>query len=481
MIEGSGLSEELRRRIDRGDFRFDRWKDRLEARSTSRLLTPRWFPLIPHPECVRMIRSPARFKIALAGRRSGKTEWWMRDFVIDAMTPNKVANRNFAIMAPTRDQVKRIFWKHLKALAPRASLAKPPLETELTLQFVTGTTLMLVGMDKPQRLEGIDIQRALLDEYADWKEGAWEDSVEPTLRTPGREGRAAFIGRPRSRNHFWRLIQEFGLNQERSEWDFFHWRSSDIMAESEILDAKATSDPRSYARNYDALFQDDAGRAYYCFDRIRHAVEPVKYDPNRPLILCFDFNRKPGVCAYVQEYSYTGPRSNVAREFTGVFGEVWISDDSTSEKVARRVALDFSPDGRYGKHNSKVYLEGDATGGAKGSAKVAGSDWDIILSVLRGHFPEVYRRFPRANPQELVRINAMNTRLLKADGTVSLLIDPVGCPHVVQDLEEVTWDSTGTELLKEQGGPLTHISDAIGYYIARKWPIVPVSAGVISV
>lgn len=27
------------------------------------------------------------------------------------------------------------------------------------------------------------------------------------------------------------------------------------------------------------------------------------------------------------------------------------------------------------------------------------------------------------------------------------------------------------ELLKEQGGPLTHLSDGLGYYVAQKFPI----------
>jgi hypothetical protein len=428
-----------------------------------------------------MITSPARFKVAIAGRGSGKTEWWMREVVRRAWSKSAIPNSNFAIMAPTRDQVKRIYWKSLKALVPRSAIVKDPSETELSFEFTSGTTLMLVGMDKPQRLEGIDLQLALLDEYADWKEGAWEDSVEPTLRRIGREGVAIFIGRPRSRNHFWRLVQDYALNPDLPEWDYFHWRSADIMTEAEIAQAKRIHDPRGYARNYEAKFEDDGGRVYYCFDRQKHALESLRYNPAKPLILCFDFNRKPGVCAYVQEMEYSGTRKDVAREYTGVFGEVWIPDDSNSEKVALRVVADFSEGGKFGRHskNVPVYLEGDATGGAKGSAKIAGSDWDIIMLRLKasGVFGPVYNRVPESNPAERARINAVNARLLTADGTVKMLVDPNNAPHVVEDFEQVAWDKSGTEIEKEQGGPLTHISDGCGYYIFRRHPIVPPSTG----
>lgn len=474
MTRSEPLSPRLRAMLAAGAYRFDRWASYIEAaRKAQQVLTPRWYPLIPHPECVRMLTSPARFKVALAGRRSGKTEWWMRDIASDAWTPQRWPQANFGIFAPTYNQVKRIYWKPLKSLIPRAYLKKDPNETELSFEFTSGVTLMLVGMDKPQRIEGTDFQRVLLDEYADWKPGAWEDSIFPMLQTAGREGSAVFIGRPRSRNHFWHLIHDYAQNEEMDDWDFFHWKSSDILSEKEIALAKASTDPKTYARNYDAKFADDGGRVYYCFESKLHAVEPVRYDPGRPLVLCFDFNRKPGVCAYVQELPYKGPRSFVSREYTGVVGEAWISDDSNSDKVACKVLEDFGPGGKFGPPRApvEIFLEGDATGGSGGSAKVAGSDWDIIAARLATRFPSgVANRVPKHNPTERARINAVNTRLKRADGTVSLLIDPTNAPHLLEDLDQVSYDKSGMEIAKEQGGPLTHISDALGYYIEREWP-----------
>src|SRR5690349_20851433 len=82
-------------------------------------LTPRWYPLVPHPEHMRLINSPARFKVVPAGRRSGKTERANRNLVIQAFRESLQGTwmdyRYFAA-APTRDQARGIFWSDLKAL-----------------------------------------------------------------------------------------------------------------------------------------------------------------------------------------------------------------------------------------------------------------------------------------------------------------------------------------------------------------------------
>src|SRR5690349_58188 len=91
-------------------------------------LTPRWRPLRYHPEQCRLERSPARFKIVPAGRRSGKTEIAKRELVLSLwdcyVKPRPWDDPRFFAAGPTRDQAKRIFWKDVKALTPPAWVAK---------------------------------------------------------------------------------------------------------------------------------------------------------------------------------------------------------------------------------------------------------------------------------------------------------------------------------------------------------------------
>ena len=152
--------------------------------------------------------------------------------------------------------------------------------------------------------------------------------------------------------------------------------------------------------------------------------------------------------------------------------EVWIPQDSNTQRVCREVVE------RYGSHLGDVIAYGDATGGAKGTAKVEGSDWDIIEKVLRPIFGQPRTRpgrgdfevrIPNANPRERVRINAMNSRLQSADGKVHLLVDP-RCKHVIQDVEGVTYRQGTSEIDKKSSPTLTHLSDALGYYVNYEFP-----------
>jgi hypothetical protein len=176
------------------------------------------------------------------------------------------------------------------------------------------------------------------------------------------------------------------------------------------------------------------------------------------LIFCFDFNINPGVAAVCQETA----------DGTAVIGEVWIPRNSNTELVCRRLLAD------WGEHAGAVECYGDATGGAGGSAKVAGSDWDLVRSTLRPVFGNrIVFRVPRANPRERARINSVNSRLKSADKQYRLFIDYRKARHVADDLDGVALLEGGSgEIDKEHGDKtLSHISDALGYYVAYAFPV----------
>ena len=429
-------------------------------------LTPRWTPMWPHPEQQRLVNSPARFKVVVAGGRSGKTELMKREGVVAAMM-NPLTDGRVIFAAPTRDQAKEIYWEDLKALVPQTFMARDPRETELNIKLIHGPEIRVVGMDKPQRIEGKPIDWVCLDEYRDMKKEAWESRVSPMLSTRGRPpGQARLIGRPGPRNHYYRLFKS-ALTGDDPEWDAFHWASEDILTAEEIASAKRRMDKQSYRREYGGEFIDYEGRAYYAFKDTIHAREQLKYDPRLPLIFCFDFNVSPGVAVVIQEQAYKGDNPRVNDVVTAVIGEVWIPEFSKTPIVCNKLIHDWK------HHEGEVYLYGDATGGAKGTAKTDGSDWDIIKSHLRPVFGgRMINEVPRSNPRERVRLNAVNARLESADGMVSMLVDPIRASHVVDDLEGVVLHPGGSgEILKKPGDILTHISDALGYYIVKRHPI----------
>lgn len=431
-----------------------------------------WPILRKHREQSRLWRSQSRFNVVPAGRRSGKTEiCGKRKLILRSLIGTPYPDPRFFVAAPTRDQVKRIYWRDLKRMLPPEFRSKPPSESQLILHVINGAEIHCLGMDKPERIEGTPWDGGILDEYGNMKKQTWEEHVRAALSD--RNGWCDFIGVPEGRNHYYDLYKEAQARclEETSkgkipEWDTFWWKSADILPPEEIESAKRDLDELTFLQEYEASFINFTGRAYYSFDERRHCTR-LEYNPDGDLEFCFDFNVSPGVAVVVQEQWLPTSR----KEETwgdGVIGEVWIPRNSNTIRVCDRLIKD------WGKHRGLIYCFGDQTGGAKGTAKILGSDWQLIKDKLWNHFGSERVKFniPPANPRERDRVNAVNSRLLSVSGDVRMMVDPSRAPHTIKDLEGVVTIEGGTgEIDKSSNPELTHLTDAIGYRVWRKYPV----------
>lgn len=432
------------------------------------LLTPRWAKLDFHKEQYRLRKEKRRFKCCAAGRRSGKTEIAKRKIVKDAAGFTKAENGRFICAAPTRTQAKDIYWRDLKSLVPRYWLAdwmpKPISESELTINLCNGARLEVRGMDAPERVEGDPIDGIILDEYANMKKGVWTNHVRPGLTTKGRPlGWAWLIGVPEGRNHYYETCERA---KHLEDWDFYSWFSSDILPPEEIAAAREELDELTFKQEYEADFVTFAGRAYYSYDPNLHVEKLHDYYNDRDdLYFCFDFNVEPGICGIVQEMEYLGVNGACSEIITACFDEVYIPTNSTTPRVCEQLVK------KYGNHKGKVVCFGDPAGGARGTAKVAGSDWEIIKDILGKVFGNrLSFEVTKAAPSERSRVNAVNSRLKSSTGVVRMLIDPIKAKHTSVDFDTVQTDSEGY-IDKRTNKMLTHLSDGIGYYIHRRFPI----------
>jgi hypothetical protein len=426
-------------------------------------LTPRWTELRFHPIQLAYQASPHRFNTVPAGRRSGKTELAKRKLVRLAIGASTFEKPRYFAAAPTRQQAKRIFWQDLKEMLSPWMQGGQPSETELTIRLVNGAEIHVLGLDRPERIEGTPWDGGILDEYGNMRPEVWACHIRPALAD--RNGWCDLIGVPEGRNHYYDTVlaartsmQKFGPT---SEWGCFHWVSADILPETEVAAARRDLDPLTFAQEYEASFVNFAGRAYYAFSPAEHCA-PLAYDRRQPLIFCFDFNVAPGVAVICQEQRL--PNGEFG---TGVIGEVHIPNNSTTQAVCRKLLAD------WGGHEGWVRCYGDATGGARGSSRVQGSDWDLIRAELRPRFQDrLSLKAPAANPPERARLNAVNARLKNGDGAVRLMVDGARAGHVVKDLDGVRLLAGGAgEIDKRADDRLSHLSDALGYYIVAEFPL----------
>ena len=429
-------------------------------------------PLQYHAIQSQLYHEQRRFKVAPAGRRSGKTELSKRKVIDRATDGTRFSSARFFCGAPTRDQAKRIFWTDLKKYTPKF-LIKDISESALVISLINDSEIHVLGFDKPERVEGTPWDGGVLDEYGNMKPEVWPEHVRPALSD--RLGWCWMIGVPEGRNHYYDLFSD-ALKPETLDWGGYTWFSEDILPPEEIAAAKRDLDLLTYEQEYEASFVTFEGRAYYSFsDRNKRKTD---YDPEADLILCLDFNVSPGVAAIIQEEVILTPDGVIVKgqSRTLVIDEVYIRRGSNTLKVCEAFIK------RYSGHEGDVYVYGDATGGAAGTGKVLGSDWELVEQALRPVFGDrLFFMVPKANPREKLRINAVNSRIKSVSGLRRLFVDPNGAPMVVKDFEGVRFAKDGTgEIDKKKDRMLTHLTDAIGYYIVKEFPIVSVQEGMVA-
>jgi hypothetical protein len=414
----------------------------------------RWYPLIDHPVQVALINEDVRFKVVPAGRRSGKTERAKRFIVKQALA---VPDRYF-VAAPTRDQVKRIYWQDLKLLSPPPSVKNVPLETELTINYVNGSSITLVGLDQPQRIEGDYWGGGIIDEIADTKPGTWENHVSPALDTvnptrPNYRAWAWLIGVPDGLNHYYDLA-EYARSSKDPDWKLYTWKSSDILPSDVIEAAKRRMPRKAYLQEYEASFQTASGRIYEDYSERNYTSETI--EPHEQLMWAHDFNYSPmsSVIAVKREGSY-----------------FCLDEIVLISAVARQSALEFVD--RYKDHGNKVIkLYGDPAGKA-GEKHGQQSNYTEMEAVLRDHGWTVERKVKMSAPAIRDRQNAVRSKLLNAMDETSLYVNTVKCPYMHKGL--ATCELKEGSSFIEEASDYQHITTALGYMIEYEDGIKPVT------
>lgn len=412
----------------------------------------RWYPLIDIPEQIRLVNEDYRFKVVPAGRRSGKTERAKRYIVKKALSnPNEA----YFIAAPTRDQVKKIYWADMKRLCPDAFIEGSPSETELTIRFQNGTYIQLIGLDKPERIEGIFWSGGVIDEIADIKPDAWGAHIRPALDTfnPTRPEYKAWcwlIGVPDGLNHYYDMAM-YAKSGADEEWGYYHWVTADILPEDRIASAKRQMSPKQFKQEYEASFENATGRVYEDYSDKNHTDKT--YDDSRPIIWAHDFNYTPMSSVIIQEY-----------------GDVSCCVDEIilESAVAKNAAMEFVE--RYKDSKIKqVYLYGDAAGRA-GEKHGHESSWTMIKDVLKDEGWKIYDRVPRANMSIVDGQNSLRARIMNAYGEINFYVNPAKCKYADKGLS-TTQLKKGSSF-QEEDSDYQHITTAMRYYTKPRFPLV---------
>lgn len=416
----------------------------------------RWYPLKDHPvqlALVDAVPNGIRFPLAPAGRRSGKTERFKRFLVKQA---SRVPGSYFAA-APTHDQAKKIFWNDLKAFTLSALHPKPPSESERIIFLPTPngiSDIHVIGLDKPQRIEGIPWKGGGIDEFADIKEGAWEENILPALNTvnpldPDYRAWCWLLGVPDGLNHYFDLCEKAEHGGDPN-FKVFHWKSAEILPADVIDAARRAMSARQFRQEFEASFETASGRVYEDYGKDNYTDAVIL--PHEQLRWYHDFN-----------YTPLSSGIGVIRD-----GKVYCLEEIVlSSAVSRQSALEFVE--RYKDHkNRHVVLYGDPNG-KDGEKHGQASDYLEMEKVLRDHGWTHTRRVKPSTISIKDGQNAVRAKIRNAAGEVSLFVNPHTAPTTHKSLATVQLKEGSTFI--EAESDVQHIGTAVRYFIDFEFPV----------
>jgi hypothetical protein len=389
-----------------------------------------------------------RFIVLPAGRRSRKTLIGRRKVFNTAL---ENAQHRYFYGAPTHKQAKDIFWNTLKRDSTYFRIDKS--DSDLMVKLINGTEIHVVGLDKPERIEGQIWHGCLITEVGNLKPDAWGAHIRPALSDT--DGFALLDGVPEGMNHYYDLALyaagnaipttlpvdgAYAENPEDQEWAYYHWFSSDVLKPAEIEAAKRQLDEKTYRQEYEGSFESFAGLAYYAFGK--HNLDLVTEDHNKQVHIGMDFNVDP----------MTATLGHIVGDEYRQFGEVWLENSNTYEM--RDHLIDRFRDPR------RLTVYPDATGKARESNATK-----TDLAILRDAGIRVLAK--TVNPRQKDRVNAVNSVLQH----VRWKINPQECPKTINDLNRRQRTADGRLNKEQEKEKIGHISDGGGYLISYNWPV----------
>lgn len=273
------------------------------VQGTSALAVNMWANYKPHTKQIQFHKSKARFKVLLAGRRSGKTYAAAREFVRRILQDHARAAKVGRIWDPgDRDEQtgepKPLL--HYWAVAPSHPIGKVQrrevfdvlkgkklvasyVRTRGELWLHGGILVEFKSAEDPDSLVGAGLHGMWIDEAARLKPDAWTGNLQPTLAD--NQGWGLFSTTPLGRNWFDEEIVRRADPEDiikDPDYDLFQFTSLDNTTKpglaEEVEKAKTRLPRRYFLREYMASRDAFAGQIYDEFSRSTHVV-PLQKAP----------------------------------------------------------------------------------------------------------------------------------------------------------------------------------------------------------
>ena len=247
---------------------------------------------LPRPHQEILHSKLKRFNVLVCHRRFGKTVFSINE-MLDQGLRNPKRNPQYAYVAPTYGQAKRVAWQILKDAVikiPGVVINESELRVDIPRKddFIR---FILLGAENPDSLRGIYLDGCILDEFATMDPVAWTQVIRPALSD--RRGWAIFISTPKGANHFQKMYL-VAREENNKDWFAAVFKASEtkILAQEELEAARATMSPEEFEQEYECSFTAALVGAYFGKEMGRaqeeNRVLNFPLEPGIPVDLGFD-------------------------------------------------------------------------------------------------------------------------------------------------------------------------------------------------
>lgn len=214
-----------------------------------------------HSEQVKVVTSPARFKVIRAGRRSGKTLLECEDMCYTAMEQD---NSPVFYIAPTQTQARSIIWEMLKnRLAGVGDANEQRLEMKVPTRDGGKSLIAIAGWENRENFRGRKAKKTYFDELDTMRDFflGWQEIFRPALVDYA--GEAWFSGTPKKENPNLRRMEK--VAEVDPDYEAFHFTSYDnpYIPKKEIDKSREEMDFETFQQEIMADYIDNQGALFH--------------------------------------------------------------------------------------------------------------------------------------------------------------------------------------------------------------------------
>ena len=458
----------------------------------------------PTPATEPFYQCDARHAALIGGIGSGKTFALYRKLLDHMLGP--AGSLGPALLSfPSGAYAKRVGWAKLRqvidleyrwdmgkgrALPLREGqrgdywIAKDPTNMRLVLfpnHPRQSREILIAIRDDPDKLAGVDAVVHFADEIlkrrnrrqSSMEEAAWNE-LNNRVRA-GRKGTSdeayqliRSVGSPECGSDHWWVQNYYNAFKDAPGFAFFRAKSTDnpfAANDANIDDIKRryAAQPHMVKALLEGEFYDRIGdRVFNLFDAVQN-VKLWQYNPHLPLLVSFDFNKRPFSACTVWQTNKTPDPASFGRDGL-IYGlREYVIHNGTVPEIMARLTAD------YRSHKGGVYIYGDSNGAFTNVRNgVLSAQWGTVRAVCDETWPRQWHpRWLDKNPELDQSIERANLMFWHPDIGRRLFVHP-SMGEMLKTLTKWIYEPNGAWRVWDH--PLKHFGDSLRYMLEKVAP-----------